>query len=73
MASSTCSHRTEPGLKAFPCLPRSLVLLHLNGTVSALCATPKLPLSCGGQLFFHVLLKLIPCHVAQDSPGGNTR
>lgn len=25
MASSTWSHRTEPGLKPFPCLPRSLV------------------------------------------------
>lgn len=67
-----CSHRTEPGLKALPCLPRCLVLTHLNGTVSALCAIPKLPLSCYGQLFLQVLLKLIPCHVAQDSAGGNT-
>lgn len=55
MASSPCSHRTEPGLKAFPCLPRSLVLLHLNGTVSALCTIPKLPLSYSGQLFLQAL------------------
>lgn len=72
MASSTCSHRPEPGLKAFPCLPRSLVLFHLNRTVSALCTIPKLPLSYCGQLFLQALLKLIPCHMAQDSPGGNT-
>lgn len=32
-------------LKIFPCLSRSLVLLHLNGTISALCTIPKLPLS----------------------------
>lgn len=35
---------TEPSqaVKAFPCLLRSLVMLHLNGTLCALCAIPKL-------------------------------